>query len=183
MYTVFTLTLRQLTGSRRQAILWLFAALPAAFALLLRYLTDDYSTQIINLFDLLLVAIVLPLVVAILATTALGEEVEDVAAEWQDRFGQPPPEAERLLEIARLRVEAIRIGITEIVSLRREISLAPVNLTQSQEIRLERLMPRAILRASEARLFVPSPRPGEIVAFLLDFLKAMWPAGDRRAVR
>ena len=77
MYTVFTLTLRQLTGSRRQAILWLFAALPAAFALLLRYLTDDYSAQIINLFDLLLIAIVLPLVVAILATTALGEEVED----------------------------------------------------------------------------------------------------------
>ena len=77
MYTVFSLTLRQLTGSRRQAILWLFAALPAAFALLLRYLTDDYSAQIINLFDLLLVAIVLPLVVAILATTALGEEVED----------------------------------------------------------------------------------------------------------
>ena len=77
MYTVFSLTLRQLTGSRRQAILWLFAALPAAFALLLRYLTDDYSAQIINLFDLLLVAIVLPLIVAILATTALGEEVED----------------------------------------------------------------------------------------------------------
>ena len=77
MYTVFSLTLRQLTGSRRQAILWLFAALPAAFALLLRYLTDDYSAQIINLFDLLLIAIVLPLVVAILATTALGEEVED----------------------------------------------------------------------------------------------------------
>ena len=118
-----------------------------------------------------------------LADATVGEEVEDVAAEWRDRFGQPPPEAERLLEIARLRVEAIRIGITEIVSLRREISLAPVNLAQSQEIRLERLMPRAILRASEARLFVPSPRPGEIVAFLLDFLKAMWPAGDRRAVR
>ncbi len=78
MYTVFTLTLRQLTGSRRQAILWLFAALPAAFALLLRYLTDNYVDVILGpVFSLLLIAIVLPLVVAILATTALGEEVED----------------------------------------------------------------------------------------------------------
>ena len=118
-----------------------------------------------------------------LADATVGEEVEDVAAEWRDRFGHPPPEAERLLEIARLRVEAIRIGITEIVHLRREICVAPVNLTQSQEIRLERLMPRAILRASGAKLFVPSPRPEEILAYLLDFLPAMWPAGDRRAVR
>ena len=117
-----------------------------------------------------------------LAGATAGEEVEDVAAEWRDRFGQPPPEAERLLEIARLRVEAIRIGINEIVSRRREICLAPVHLVQSQEIRLERLMPRAILRASEARLFVPSPRQGRILAYLLDFLTAMWPAGDRRVV-
>ena len=117
-----------------------------------------------------------------LAEATAGDEVEDVAAEWRDRFGRPPPEAERLLEIARLRVEAIRIGITEIVNLRQEICLAPVNLTQSQEIRLERLMPRGILRASEARLFVPLPGPGRILAHLLDFLTTMWPAGDRRVV-
>lgn len=117
-----------------------------------------------------------------LADATVHEEVEDVAAEWRDRFGPPPPLAERLLEIARLRVEAIRIGITEIVALRREIRLGPVNLTQSQEIRLERLMPRAVLRASEAKVFLPSPGSGAIVGYLLDFLRAMWPAGDR-AVR
>ena len=78
MLTVFSLTLRQLTGSRRQAILWLFAASPLAMAILVRVLTDDYTSVILErLFDLLLVAVVLPLVVAILATTALGDDVED----------------------------------------------------------------------------------------------------------
>lgn len=78
MLTVFFLTLRQLTGTRRQAILWLFAILPLIFAILLRYLTDDYVDVILGpAISLLLVPIVLPLVVAILATTALGEDVED----------------------------------------------------------------------------------------------------------
>ena len=78
MLTVFFLTLRQLTGTRRQAILWLFAALPVALAILIRNLTDDYQDIILGpAISLVLIPIVLPLVVAILATTALGEDVED----------------------------------------------------------------------------------------------------------
>ncbi len=78
MITVFSLTLRQLTGTRRQVILWLFALLPLAFAILIRYLTDDYVDVILGpAMSLLLIPVVLPLVVAILATTALGEDVED----------------------------------------------------------------------------------------------------------
>jgi transcription-repair coupling factor (superfamily II helicase) len=84
-------------------------------------------------------------------------------------------EAERLIEIARLRVEAIRIGIDEIVNLRREVRLAPVDLAQSQEIRLQRLAPRAILRAAQGRLFLPVPASGDLLRYLLDFLVAMWP--------
>ncbi len=102
-------------------------------------------------------------------------KVEDVAAEWRDRYGQLPPEAERLIEIARIRIEAIRIGIEEIVQLRQEVRLGPVNLAQSQEIRLRRLMPRAILRAPTGQLFVPVPWSGDLLPYLLDFLRKMWP--------
>ena len=78
MLTIFFLTLRQLTGTRRQAILWLFAALPVALAILIRNLTDNYLDIILGpTISLVLIPIVLPLVVAILATTALGEDVED----------------------------------------------------------------------------------------------------------
>ena len=115
-----------------------------------------------------------------LAEAGTQAEVEDVAAEWRDRYGPMPPEAERLIETARLRAEAIRVGIEEIVKLRGEIRLGLVNLTQSQEIRLQRLIPRAIVRAAEARMFIPAPPGRNLVGHLLDFLTAMWPPSDPR---
>ena len=116
-----------------------------------------------------------------LAEAADHAEVEDVAAEWRDRYGPLPSEAERLIEIARLRVEAIRVGIEEIVNLRREVRLGPVDLVQSQEIRLQRLAPKAILRAAQGLLFLPSPATGDLLRYLLDFLITMWPPPDTAA--
>lgn len=94
-------------------------------------------------------------------------------AEWADRFGPLPPAATALIDIARLRVEALRVGITEMVNLRTEVRLAPVDLSQSQEIRLQRLAPQAILRPREGVLFIPAP--ADLVAGLLRFIRDMWP--------
>ena len=55
------------------------------------------------------------------------------------------------------------------------MKLGPVDLSQAQEIRLERLMPKAILRAGQSRLFVPLPPGGGLLRRLLDFLADMWP--------
>jgi transcription-repair coupling factor (superfamily II helicase) len=98
--------------------------------------------------------------------------VDDVVAEWIDRFGPLPEQAESLISLARLRVEAIRIGLDEVVKLRDEIRMGPVDLRPSQEVRLERLQPRGVLRAGEGVLFIPAPRP--LVAGLIDFLTQMW---------
>jgi len=108
-----------------------------------------------------------------LATATRHEEVDDVAAEWEDRFGPVPPAAAALLAIAHLRVEAIRVGLTEIVKLRNEVRLAPVDLSASQEVRLQRLRPRAVLRASEGAIFLPVREP--LVPDVLEFLTALWP--------
>jgi transcription-repair coupling factor (superfamily II helicase) len=107
-----------------------------------------------------------------LATTSSLEEVEDVAAEWADRFGPLPPEAENLLSLARLRSEALRVGLEEVVQLRHEIRMGPVDLKPSQEVRLKRLQPRSVLQASEGTLFIPAPR--DVVGGLIEFLRAMW---------
>ena len=103
-------------------------------------------------------------------------DVDDVAAEWRDRYGALPDEANRLLDVARLRVEAIRVGIDEILQLRREVRLGPVRLKQSEEIRLQRLAPDAIVGTTEGRMFLPVPRYVDVVPFLLAFLVKMWPA-------
>lgn len=107
-----------------------------------------------------------------LAATTTDEEVDDVVAEWADRFGSLPDEADSLISLARLRVQVIKVGLTEIVKLRDEIRLAPIDLKPSQEVRLERLEPRAVVRAGEGVLFIPARVP--LVDHLVEFLKKMW---------
>jgi transcription-repair coupling factor (superfamily II helicase) len=110
-----------------------------------------------------------------LALAATHAQVEDVGREWVDRYGPLPASAGALLDVARLRVEALRVGLEEIVKLRDEVRLAPVDLAASQEVRLARIAPQAVLRAAEGLIFLPAP-PGEsIVAELLAFLEQMWP--------
>ena len=107
-----------------------------------------------------------------LATTTTQEEVDDVGAEWEDRFGPLPEAALSLIELARLRVDALKLDLEEIVKLRHEIRLGPVDLKPSQEVRLKRLQPRSVLRASEGLIFIPAPAP--LVSGLRDFLARMW---------
>jgi transcription-repair coupling factor (superfamily II helicase) len=110
-----------------------------------------------------------------LAVATTHPEVDDVAAEWEDRYGPLPPAAEALVGLARLRVEAIRVGLSEVVKLRHEIRLGPVDLKPSQEVRLTRLRPRAVLRAKEGVLFIPAREP--LVEDLIGFIREMWPGG------
>ncbi len=84
-----------------------------------------------------------------------------------------------LLAVAHLRVEAIRVGLTEIVKLRNEVRLAPVDLAASQEVRLQRLRPKAVLRASEGAIFLPGREP--LVPDILDFLSSLWPPAPEPA--
>ena len=50
-----------------------------------------------------------------LAVASSQDDVDDVAAEWRDRYGELPAPAGSLIEVARLRIEALRMGLTEIV--------------------------------------------------------------------
>jgi transcription-repair coupling factor (superfamily II helicase) len=114
-----------------------------------------------------------------LAAAATQDDVDAVVAEWVDRYGPLPPEAGALIDVARLRAEAIRIGITEIVRVRHEIRMGPVELPASQEVRLQRIAPRAVVRGP--LLFIPAPE-NEPAAALLAFLRTMWPpASDQES--
>ena len=108
------------------------------------------------------------------AGLASHAEADEVAAEWTDRYGDVPAQAQTLVDIARLRVEALRIGLTEIVKLRNEVRMGPVDLSDSQEIRLKRLARGSVLNAKEATIFIPAPSP--LLPGLLDFMAEMWPA-------
>jgi transcription-repair coupling factor (superfamily II helicase) len=109
-----------------------------------------------------------------LAATTTNDAVDDVVAEWSDRFGELPEEAGSLIALARLRVEAIRVGLDEIVKLRNEIRMGPVDLKPSQEVRLQRLRRGAVLRAAEGLIFIPATEP--LLSGLIEFVKEMWEA-------
>jgi transcription-repair coupling factor (superfamily II helicase) len=107
-----------------------------------------------------------------LAAADTHDAVDDVAVEWADRYGPLPVEAELLTAVAHLRVEALRVGLEEVVVLRREVKLAPVALVDSDEVRLERVAPAALIR--DRALFLPVPGDG-VVEELLTFIRTMWP--------
>lgn len=108
-----------------------------------------------------------------LALATTHAEADEVTAEWEDRFGEIPEPAIALIDIARLRVEALRVGLTEVVKLRNEVRMGPVDLSESQEIRLRRVARGSVLNARESVIFIPAPKP--LLRGVLDFLETMWP--------
>jgi transcription-repair coupling factor (superfamily II helicase) len=78
-----------------------------------------------------------------LAAVTSGEDVDDVLAEWTDRYGPPPPPAAVLLDVARLRAECLQLGIRAVSVQKGRARLDGWELRKSQEARLKRLSDRA----------------------------------------
>ncbi|MEX0832137.1 MAG: transcription-repair coupling factor [Nitriliruptoraceae bacterium] len=94
--------------------------------------------------------------------------INDVREELRDRFGQLPAPAQRLLNLAALKVLLRRWNVAEVaVTPKDEVRVAPVSLSESQTVRLERLFPGARWRSDQGVLSVPfpRPRPDDVVAW------------------
>ncbi|HEX2273915.1 MAG TPA: TRCF domain-containing protein, partial [Acidimicrobiales bacterium] len=122
-----------------------------------------------------------------LAVVTTQAEVDDIAAEWLDRYGPPPPPAQALLGVARLRAECARTGVREVTVARDTIRLAPLELRASQRIRLQRISRDAVYKEDLSQLVVPLRRgadPLEAVTVLLgELLPAEAPASVASAAR
>ena len=93
-----------------------------------------------------------------LAVVTSQAEVDDIAAEWTDRYGPQPPPAEALLRVARLRAECARIGIRELAVAKGVARVSPITLKMSQRVRLERRFPKAVYKEDLAQLILPMGR-------------------------
>ncbi|MEZ5321885.1 MAG: transcription-repair coupling factor [Microthrixaceae bacterium] len=98
-----------------------------------------------------------------LAEVRTQAEVADVEAEWTDRFGPVPEEAAALLDVARVRAECVRTGVTEVSVVRSTgfggpplvARLSPLDLPQSKQMRLERLYRKALYKPELHQLHLP----------------------------
>ncbi|MEU1088258.1 transcription-repair coupling factor [Streptomyces sp. NPDC005892] len=90
------------------------------------------------------------------------EDVRAVREELTDRYGKLPEPVENLLLVAGLRMLARACGVGEIVLQGPNIRFAPVELRESQELRLKRLHPKTVIKATAHQILVPRPTAGRI---------------------
>ena len=93
-----------------------------------------------------------------LADAHTDETVDEVAAEFTDRFGPLPEAVENLLAVARLRVQARQAGVDEIIAHGAHVRFHPVVLPESAQLRLNRLYPGSLVKAATSSILVPRPK-------------------------
>ncbi len=132
-----------------------------------------------------------------LSTVEDAVQVDDVRSEWEDRFGPLPPPAAALLDVALLRTECLRLGISDVAIASRGrgatgtggtgsralAKVSPITLPASAEVRLTRLVPGATVQADLARLLIPMEPlsgGGGYARQLVELLGQLVPAPDTK---
>ena len=118
-----------------------------------------------------------------LAAVSTAAEVDDVAAEWADRFGPVPVPAANLLQVAHLRAECVRTGVEEItVTKAAALSgpgwvarISPIVLPQSKQMRLARLYKGALYKEDLRQLQLPIKAGPGIAEDLVEALRQLVP--------
>ena len=116
-----------------------------------------------------------------LALVTSPAEVADIRAEWEDRYGPVPPEAEALLAVADLRAECHRTGVRAVVVTANRTApghqarITPLALRTSATVRLRRLARSAIYKEEIQQLVVPLAKGVDPAAALVTLLRELVP--------
>ena len=113
----------------------------------------------------------------------MPDQVDDVAAEWVDRYGPIPDVARTLLDAARLRCECLRTGVRDVAVVKGPgfggpkwvARLNPVRLLPSRRVRLERLYPKATYHEAAGLLTLPVGSAAAAVESLISTLRDLVP--------
>ncbi|WP_033323136.1 transcription-repair coupling factor [Streptomyces yerevanensis] len=97
-----------------------------------------------------------------IASVNSEDDIKSVREELVDRYGKLPEPVENLLLVAGLRMLARACGVAEIVLQGNNIRFAPVELRESQELRLKRLYPGTIIKSAAHQVLVPRPKTAKV---------------------
>jgi transcription-repair coupling factor (superfamily II helicase) len=111
-----------------------------------------------------------------LAGVASEADVDDIRDEWHDRYGPPPAAAAALLDVARLRAVCIRLGARAVSVQKGVVRLDGLHLRKSQEVRLQRLVPRAQFLPDAVVLPMVARPDASITQVILTLLGEIAPA-------
>jgi transcription-repair coupling factor (superfamily II helicase) len=97
-----------------------------------------------------------------LASAQTDEDVEAVRAELRDRFGELPEVVENLLAVASFRVFARSWGIGDVAAQGKYMRFAPLELRESQVMRLQRLHPGSVVKPAARIVLATAPMTARV---------------------
>ncbi|WP_145228132.1 transcription-repair coupling factor [Rudaeicoccus suwonensis] len=97
-----------------------------------------------------------------LATVEDEATLGEIEAELRDRYGAPPEPVQHLFEVARLRTIARRAGISDVALQGRSVRFSPVDLRESQQLRLERIYKGTLVKPALHQILVPQPKTAPV---------------------
>jgi transcription-repair coupling factor (superfamily II helicase) len=116
---------------------------------------------------------------------AKHDAIDLVLEELTDRYGEPPEAVANLIAVSRLRRRAQQAGLSDVVAMGANLRIAPAELPDSIQVRLQRMYPRARLITAQKVAMVPLPvkdgetlADAELIGWVRSLLDAIFPAPE-----
>ena len=111
------------------------------------------------------------------------DALDAVAEELTDRYGEPPEPVRMLIAVSRLRRAGQRAGLSDVVAVGGNLRIAPADLPDSRQIRLQRMYPGGRIFAQTRSLSIPllagvanpTGTDEELVEWVAGLLTALFP--------
>ncbi|MGX5679772.1 transcription-repair coupling factor [Schumannella luteola] len=115
------------------------------------------------------------------APTASDDSIDRVVEELTDRYGEPPSQVGNLVTVSRLRRMAQKAGLGEVVVMGDKLRVAPLELADSIQVRLQRMYPGARYLAQGRAVLAPLPQDlddAALIEWTRSFLVAIAPVQE-----
>jgi len=112
------------------------------------------------------------------APTSPEDSIDSVLEELTDRYGEPPEQVQNLIAVSRLRRRAQKAGLSDVVAMGGNLRIAPADLPDSIQVRLQRMYPGARIFAAQKAISVAMPQEpadAELIAWVTGLLEAIFP--------
>jgi transcription-repair coupling factor (superfamily II helicase) len=97
-----------------------------------------------------------------IASAVSDEDLAAVREELVDRYGELPQPVDNLLAVAAFRAHVREFGLTDVATQGKYIRFSPLELRESQVLRLQRLHPGSVVKPATGTVLVPAPQTARV---------------------
>ncbi|WP_285726658.1 transcription-repair coupling factor [Psychromicrobium xiongbiense] len=97
-----------------------------------------------------------------LAAALTPQAIDEVLEELIDRYGEPPAPVQNLVAVARFRVAAREVGLSDVAVQGNFVKFAPADLPESRQMRLQRMYPGSQIKPALSAILIPKPKTARV---------------------